>query len=121
MMHRLLIAATLVFAFANANAVRVLDPVESAVEVSLANLTLPTNTVGSVTLRACTDCPYSNHRLADGAQWLVNGKAVTIQEALEHVALTRQNRAAAENTLVTVFLDVNTKRVTRVAIIRRAA
>ena len=118
MMPRVLLAATMLVAFASANATRVLDPVESSVEVTLPNLTLPAEAGGTVTLRACTDCPYSNHRLSDGAEFRVNRKAATFDEFLDFVAASRQSRAAIDNTLVTVFLDVNTERVTRISISR---
>ncbi len=118
MMLRALLAATLLAAFSNANAIRVLDPVESAVEVAVANLTLPMDAGGTVTLRACADCAYSSHRLSDGAHFRLNGKTATLQEVLDYVAATRQSRAAMDNTLVTVFLDVNTERVTRISISR---
>jgi hypothetical protein len=118
MMPRVLVAATMLVAFASANATRVLDPVESSVEVALPNLTLPAEAGGTVTLRACTDCAYSSHRLSDGTEFRVNRKAATLAELLDFVAASRQSRAAIDNTLVTVFLDVNTERVTRISISR---
>jgi hypothetical protein len=120
MMTRILVAAALLAAFASANATRVLAPVESSVEVSLANLTLPMDAGGTVTLRACADCPYSSHRLTDGARFRINRKAATLDEVLDYVTASRQSRAAIDNTLVTVFLDVNTERVTRISISRSA-
>jgi hypothetical protein len=120
MMSRILVLAAMLFAFANANATRVLDPVESAVEVSLANLTLPASATGTITLRECNDCPYSNHRLGDGATFLVNRKPATFEEMTEFVAAARQSRAAIDGTLVTVFLDVNTARITRISLRRNA-
>lgn len=120
MMPRILVAAAMLFAFANANALRVLNPVENAVEVSLSNLTLPSDAAGTVTLRECTDCPYSNHRLGDGATFRVDRKAATFEEMRDFVAATRLSRAAIDNTIVTVFLDVNTARITRISMRRSA-
>ncbi len=120
MMSRALVVAAMLlgFASASANATRVLDPVESAVEVAIANLNLPTDAGGTVTLRECADCAYRSHRLGDGALFRLNRKSATFQEVLEYVAATRQSRAAMDGTLVTVFLDVNTERVTRISISR---
>ena len=118
MMYRILVAAAMLFALANANATRVLDPVESAVEVAIENLNLPTDAAGTVTLRGCADCAYRSHRLSAGALFRLNRKSATFQEVLEYVAATRQSRAAMDDMLVTVFLDVNTERVTRISISR---
>lgn len=120
MTPRVLLAATMLATFGGANAMRVLDPVESAVEVSLTNLSLPVNAGGTVTLRACAECPYSNHRMTDGALFRINRKNATFDEVLEYVTALRQSRAAIDSTLVTVFLDVNSERVTRISISRSA-
>jgi hypothetical protein len=116
MMPRILIATALLLGFANTYAFRVLNPVETPVELALSALTLPSSVTGTVTFRACADCPYRTHRLSDQPKFLINHKTVTFDEFLEVAGPLHEQRATADATIVGLFLDVNTARVTRISL-----
>ncbi len=118
MLPRILVAAALLLGFANADAFRVMNPIETSAELALSALTLPSSPTGTITFRTCADCPYRTHRMAEQPQFLINRKAVTFQEFLEVAEPMHELRATADATLVTVFLDANTARVTRISLRR---
>lgn len=120
MITRALFAAALLLGFSNADAFRVLEPLETSVEVSLGNLTLPASATGTVSFRPCAECPIATHRMGDRPQFLLSRKPVTFEELIDYATVVQENRTARDATLATVFLDINTQRVTRIAIIRRS-
>lgn len=116
MKTKILLAAALLLGVGHANAFRVFNSLETAVELSLSALTLPTSSSGSVSFRACEDCPIATHRLIGQTSYVLNGKPVAFVDLLAFDEAMRNNRTAREATLATVFLDVNSQRVTRIVI-----
>lgn len=118
MIKRIVLSATLIAAFGTAHAVRVLEPVERPVELSLAALTLPTTTTGNISFRPCEQCPIATHLLTNRTEFFAGRRPVTYQEFLALSADVRQNAEASQAALVTVFLSVTNERVTRIALHR---
>jgi hypothetical protein len=100
----------------SANALRVIGQPERPFEVALSRLTLPPNIGGMVTVRACDECRVSTHRFADGAKFVVDGRELRFDEFLKVVTDVRGSPTTNARTVVGVFVDVNTERITRIAI-----
>ena len=115
---RILAVLALLGVMGSANAFRVLGQPERPYELALSGLTLPQNTGGSVTVRICDACRITTHQLADGAQFVIDGRALQFADFLKAVNDLKGSPRAQDTTVVGVFVDVATERVTRIAISR---
>jgi hypothetical protein len=113
---RILATFALLVATATADATRVLEQPERSVELSLAQLALPSSGGGGLTFKECADCPYSTHVLTQATQYFANGQTLPFEEFARVVAELEGNRRAADRAFAVVFLDVDTGRVTRVTL-----
>lgn len=107
-------------AFDMASAVRVLEDVESSVELTLSWVELPASSTGAVTFKVCTSCTASAHRLEAATTYFVNGSEVSFADLLRTVGEIAATKNGAVQTLVGVFFDVHSGHVTRVALRRRS-
>jgi len=115
---RILATLALLGFVSSAGAFRVIGQPERPYEVALSRVTLPANTGGTVTVRPCDGCSVSTHRFADGARFLVDGRDIQFADFLKVAADVRGSPTASERTVVGVFVDINTERITRIAIMR---
>jgi hypothetical protein len=115
---RILALFALLGVVSSASAFRVLGQPERPFELALGQVTLPMDTSGSVTLRACDTCGISTRKFADGAKFVVDGRELRYADFLQIVGDLRGNSRASAATVANVFVDVNTDRVTRVMIRR---
>ncbi len=116
MKFKVLIAATLVgLALPVAAQFRT---VEEAYEVRLSDLRLPRNDGGTVAYKPCDSCPYQTKRVSSDAQWVFDGKTMSLDKFRRSLV----SIADRENTAVTVLHHLESDRVTRVSVhpIRRA-
>ena len=74
---RILAILALLGFMGSANAFRVLGQPERPFELALSQLTLPKDTAAPLTVRACDACGISTHRFADGAKFVVDGRAAS--------------------------------------------
>ena len=102
----------------SANAFRVIEQPERPFEVALGQVTLPRDTGGSVGLGECDRCGTSTRRFVDGAKFIVDGRPVQYADFLEVVKDLRGSPTANDTTVVNVYVDKTTERVTRIAIRR---
>jgi hypothetical protein len=102
----------------SAGAFRVLGQPERPFELTLGQVTLPRDTGGSVTLRECDNCRMSSRRFVDNAAFLVDGRALRYADFLQVITDLRASPTANDNTMVNVYVDVVTEKVTRIAIRR---
>jgi hypothetical protein len=114
MTRKILIAVALLATLDTANAVRVLELVERAVELSLADLTLPAPGGSTVSFAECPRCSISTHRLTDETTYVANGQTLPLVDFLRVAAEIRERPSGAESAAAAVFLDIATGRVTRI-------
>lgn len=102
----------------SANAFRVLGQPERPFELALSQLTLPKDTAGSITLRACDACGISTRRFVDGAKFVIDGRELRYDDFLKIITDLRGSSSTSDAIVANVYVDVATERVTRVAIRR---
>jgi hypothetical protein len=110
----LFLALALLLLVDAAAAVRVLEPVERAVELTLDRLALPAEGGNAVRFRECRSCASRSHRLLESTIFQASGQTLSLRE-FRHVAHGIAAKAnGAERAVVVVFLDIATHRVTRI-------
>jgi hypothetical protein len=97
-----------------AGAVRVVEQVERAVELTLADLTLPTADGSTVSFRECEGCSITTHRLTDATELRANGRAVPLPEFLLIAGEIDDKPDGSANAVAVVFLNIATGRITRI-------
>ena len=98
-----------------AQATRVLKLIEGAYEALLADVVLPANAAGFVTLPPCSTCPPTSLGVDGQTTYLVENVPLTFAEFIEaagSLIASGRGRDAA----VYVYYDLETKRVTRLAL-----
>jgi hypothetical protein len=114
-----LLAIFALFGFmGSASAFRVIGQPERPFELTLSQVTLPKDTAGSVTLHECDNCRISTRRFFDGAKFVIDGRELRYADFLQIVSDLRGNSKSNDTTVVNVYVDIATERVTRVAIRR---
>jgi hypothetical protein len=103
--------------FNSAGAVRVLKEVERPFEIAVGQLTLPKDTGGSLTLRGCDACRIGSYRLQGTTVFVLDGRQIPYAD-FSHAVDALRGSAAGEATVVSVFVDRDTERVTRVSVHR---
>jgi hypothetical protein len=117
MTRKILLAITLLFALDTASALRVLELVERAVELRLDELTLPSDSGGTVSFSECPTCGISTHRLTDSTVYRANGQTLPLAEFLLAAAEIDEG-PDGDTAVATVYLDIATGRVTRIEVRR---
>lgn len=101
-----------------AHAFRVIEQPERPFELTLSQLTLPRDTGGGVTLRECDLCGISTRRFIEGAKFVVDGRPLPYADFLQIVKDLRGSVTASDATVINVYVDKTTERVTRIALRR---
>lgn len=97
-----------------ANAQQGLQLVEGGYELTLADITFPNSTAGTMIVQECDECDRRSLQVSSGTIYSLPSGNVALSDFLEVVAelrLTEQGHA----TYVSVFYDLQTRRVTRVS------
>ncbi len=98
-----------------ASATRVIELIEGAYEALLADVVLPASTAGFVTLPPCSTCPPTSLGVDSNTVYLVENAALPFADFLAAAgALIGSGRG--RDAAVYVFYDLETKRVTRIAL-----
>jgi hypothetical protein len=116
MTRKILLTLALLLTLDTAHAVRVLEQVERAVELTLGDLTLPAGDGGTISFSECATCGISTHRTTSETVYQANRQILPLGEFLRVVAEIRERSTGNSNTVAAVFLDIATGRVTRVEI-----
>lgn len=114
MVPKIVTAFALLFCATAADAVRVIEQPERPYELSLDQLTLPSSASGGLTVKPCEDCAYSTHALTAATEFYVNNQVVPFLELSRIAQELRGLRRSSESTLVGVYVDIASGRVTRV-------
>lgn len=117
--HKILATFALLAVFSTAHATRVLEQPERSFEISLSQLTLPSSASGGLTVKACDECAYSTHVLSAATQYFVNQQVVAFEDFSRIAGEVRANRRALDTAIAGVYIDIDTGRVTRVALVYR--
>lgn len=115
-MTRAMITLVLTLALSAAAAARTLELVEGAYEVRLGDVTLPRSAAGSAVFTPCADCDSVGLQVTSSTRYFVSDRALPLPEFLEAVAALREATDDGEETLVGVFFDLRTNRVTRITV-----
>lgn len=116
MIRKILFAAALLLAVNTAGAVRVIEQVERALELTLGDLILPPQGGTTVSFAECSACSLNTHRLTDSTVYTVNGRVVPLAEFLTAAAEIAARPNGRSGTIATVFLDIKTGRLTRIEV-----
>jgi hypothetical protein len=105
-----ILASTLI---SEASAYRVIAQLETAYELRLSGVELPTEETGYVRFQACTTCTRLSLPVSGETLFSINGSAATITEFAEYAQtlLGASNRGLSAG--VTVFLNTESQQVTR--------
>jgi len=114
-LHCGIVAVGALTAAAGASATRVLELVEGAYESLLADAVLPASAAGFVTVPPCSTCPPTSLGVGAETVYLVEKAAVPFADFIDAAAaITASGRA--RRAAVYVYYDLETKRVTRLAL-----
>jgi len=114
MFRQILVATVALLVLDTASAVRVLELVERAVELTLDDLSLPSDGGSTISFSECPTCGVSTHRLTDQTVYEVNRRPLPLVEFLSVAADLRERQNSSA--VATVYLDIASGRVTRVAV-----
>lgn len=86
--------------------------IQEAHEVSVADLRLPQNTVGTVAFKTCDDCTYLVKRVNGDTRWVFDGESMPLEKFRRRLRTVDDRRTTA----VTVLHHLEEDRVTRVSV-----
>ena len=86
--------------------------IQEAYEVSLADLRLPHNQVGTVAFKTCADCAYQVKRVNASTQWILDGTSMSLEKFRRSLQAIDDRKSTA----VTVLHHLEDDRVTRVSV-----
>ena len=116
MLRKLLDATSLLLLIDSAAALRVIEQVERAVELTLGELSLPSAEGGTVSFSECPTCGVSTHRLTASTVFQANRQTVPFVEFMRIAELIADKPDGKTNAVAVVFLDIETGRITRIEI-----
>ena len=114
MKGKLFTAAVLLLAFDTAGAVRVIEQVERAVELTLGDLMLPSPGGSTISFRECATCTINTQQLTDSTEFKANGQTVQLVDFLRIADEIASKPNGKSSAVAAVFLDINSGRLTRV-------
>jgi hypothetical protein len=97
-----------------ASALRVIEQVERAVELTLADLNLPAQGGSTISFSECETCSVSTHRVMDTTVFRANGQIVPFVDFLRIADEIAGKPNGKTNAVAVVFLDLATERITRI-------
>lgn len=98
-------------------AARVLEPVERGLELPLQDVTLPVSAPGTAQFRICATCSLETHAVTVETEYVFNHRKLPFADFLEAVKEIRGRPSVVGRTLAGVYLDLETERVTRIAVV----
>ena len=117
MMRKLLVTISLVLLLIDtASALRVIEQVERAVELTLGELSLPSAEGGTVSFSECPTCGISTHRLTESTVFQANRQTVPFVEFMRIVELIADKPNGEDKAVAVVFIDIATGRITRIEV-----
>jgi hypothetical protein len=96
-------------------AARTLELVEGAYELVLADVIMPASTAGTTIFKVCASCDSIGLPVNASTRYLIDGGELALPDFLEGVEEIRQ--ATGGDASVGVYYDLQTNRVTRIAVV----
>ena len=90
------------------------NQLEDAYELQLSEVTLPASGTGSISFRSCSSCETSAMRLNATTKYRLNGVELALPDFLAAAARIREAEDADENSSITVFFNIQSRRLTRI-------
>ena len=97
----------------SASANRVIRQTEDAYELVLGEVNLPGSVTSSIVFKACPECALTSLRVTSETIFFVNGAALGFPAFLEAAKRIQAMKGGNRNTAVYVFLDMESRWVTR--------
>jgi hypothetical protein len=116
MTRKLIITLAFLLLANTAGALRVIEQIERAVELSLGALTLPSSAGTTISFSECPPCGSSTHRLVNSTVYRANGQTVPRAEFLRIASEISAKPDGANTAVAVVFLDPATGRITRIEV-----
>ena len=113
---QLLLVASCLGTITDLSATRVLEQIEDAYEVPLGEVSLPRSVAGTVIFKPCEACKTVALRVSPQTLYSVDGHLVILQDLLKAAEEIRQTNGGNSETLVYVFFEPESRRVTRLAL-----
>jgi hypothetical protein len=114
MIRKLLFTLALLLVVDTASAVRVIEQVERAVELTLDRLNLPSVGGSTISFSECATCGTSTHRLTDTTVFAAKGQVLPLVDFLRVADEIAGKPNGAAQAIAVVFLDIATGRITRI-------
>ena len=113
----LIVTAALTIGFAGAaHGIKVLEQPEDAYELALGEVSLPRGAAGTVIFKACADCKTKALRVTALTIYQVNRRTVTLEDLRKAADGYRKMQGGAAKTAVYVYYNIESQRVTRLAL-----
>ena len=87
---------------------------EDAYELALGEVSLPGSTAGTAIFAPCEDCKTQSMRVTHTTVYQINGQMVAYTDFIKAAEEYRQRSGGAQNTVIYIFYDVKSRRVTRI-------
>jgi hypothetical protein len=100
----------------NAWAYRVIEQLEDAYELFLDEIELPGSIAGSVSFKPCNLCDAMSMTVTAATRYYTNGTLLALDDFRDVANAIRKVPGHEENTVITVFFDLNSMRVNRLEI-----
>lgn len=101
-----------------ARADRIIEQPETAIEIRLADASLPAGGVGDVSFKTCEKCTQTSHLLTPSTHFFVGDHEVPVADFMAAVDDTRKAEARKPRSMLALFVNVKTLQVNRAALVR---
>jgi len=116
-MIRATITLVLALSLCGVAAARTLEILEGAYELALGDVALPSSAAGAAVFAPCEGCDTVRLQVSSRTRYVLGGRELALPDFLVAVERTRQAAGGNESTLVIVNYDLETHRVTRIAVV----
>jgi hypothetical protein len=117
MLRQILTVAVLAGILGTAQAGSILEAVEYAAEVPLAELDVPSAEGGTLRFAPCNGCASQSVVMSSSTGYLVNNRPATFEEFAAAVATAKSSTDVANRSLAGLYFDAASKRLTRIALV----
>lgn len=114
-MTRWIVALSLLVLASSASAGRTVEIIENGLEAALGHVTMPSQG-GTVIVRTCESCDPQSMRVGADTQYVIGDRALPLNEFKRAVAEIRDGTPGGESTLVGIYSDRESERVTRIKV-----
>lgn len=118
-MTRLTFALSLLLVAGAASAGRTLEIVENGTEASLADMTMPSSSAGTVIFKTCDTCDPKSLRVTSDTRYFIGDQQLPLDDFKRAVDRIRQEAGGDPQSIVGVYTERESGRVTRIKVLSR--